>query len=637
MLTHARKRRELGRRGPAFYSVRPLLEVLETRVAPATFTVTNTSDSGAGSLRQAILDANAASGADTIVFGPLFTTPQTISLTTTPDTTNPSALTITDSVTITGPGANLLTVRRDPTAPQMRIFDVNGGSPGSNVITVSISGMTISGGSTAGNGTSPPGGFNGDGAALLMYSDHVTLDGVVITGNTSGSEGGGIAVASEGLTLSLNAFLTVRNSTISGNTSTGTLGVNGYGGAGGGIYFGDGGSLLLENSTVSGNTAMHGTAGGIYSFGGGGSDVFTIRNCTITGNVSPGGSGIYGGSADGIYLGKFAGMANIQNCTITNNTITGGAAGAGGVGIFPVPYFGFLGTVAITSTVVANNTGANSPDVSDGPVTASFSLIRDQTGSTITDLGHNLAAGTNPMLGPLANNGGPTQTMALLPGSPLIDKGSNPASLTTDQRGPGFARVSGPGADIGAFEVQSAQASVQSSTVNAGQTNTVQRSMVTNVTVTFDRVVSFTGPAAKAFQLTRTGPGAPTGNVGLTMDLTGSTPTQTIAKLTFSGTLTEGSPTNASLIDGDYTLTVFSAGITGGLTGGDQSSTLFRLFGDVNGDRAVNGLDLALFRTAFGTSLGNPNYVDYLDQNGDGTINGLDLAAFRTRFGTTLP
>jgi hypothetical protein len=51
---------------------------------------------------------------------------------------------------------------------------------------------------------------------------------------------------------------------------------------------------------------------------------------------------------------------------------------------------------------------------------------------------------------------------------------------------------------------------------------------------------------------------------------------------------------------------------------------LFRLFGDVNGDRTVNGLDLALFRSAFGTSLGNPNYLDYLDQNGDGTINGLD-------------
>jgi hypothetical protein len=57
----------------------------------------------------------------------------------------------------------------------------------------------------------------------------------------------------------------------------------------------------------------------------------------------------------------------------------------------------------------------------------------------------------------------------------------------------------------------------------------------------------------------------------------------------------------------------------------------------VNGDKAVNGLDLALFRSAFGTTLGSPNYVDYLDQNGDGAINGLDLSAYRSCFGTIPP
>ena len=54
-------------------------------------------------------------------------------------------------------------------------------------------------------------------------------------------------------------------------------------------------------------------------------------------------------------------------------------------------------------------------------------------------------------------------------------------------------------------------------------------------------------------------------------------------------------------------------------------------------EKAVNGLDLALFRTAFGTTLGNPSFANFLDQNGDGAINGLDLAVFRTRFGTTMP
>jgi hypothetical protein len=173
-------------------------------------------------------------------------------------------------------------------------------------------------------------------------------------------------------------------------------------------------------------------------------------------------------------------------------------------------------------------------------------------------------------------------------------------------------------------------AAVQSVVVDDGS---VQRSMVRSVTVTFDRLVNFGGSPSAAFQLSRTGPGT-TGNVTLAVDLSGSTTTQTIARLTFSGTLTEGPN---SLVDGDYTLTVFNNQIQGGIQGGDNVSNLFRLFGDVNGDKAVNGLDLALFRTAFGTSLGNPNYVDYLDQNGDGTINGLDLAVFRTHFGTTLP
>jgi hypothetical protein len=102
-----------------------------------------------------------------------------------------------------------------------------------------------------------------------------------------------------------------------------------------------------------------------------------------------------------------------------------------------------------------------------------------------------------------------------------------------------------------------------------------------------------------------------------------------------------------SLTDGPYRLTILSAKVSGsgqpldgdanGTAGGDFTLDLHRLYGDVNGDKAVNGLDLAAFRSAFGTTVGSANYLDYLDQNGDGAINGLDLAAYRTRFGTTLP
>jgi len=177
-----------------------------------------------------------------------------------------------------------------------------------------------------------------------------------------------------------------------------------------------------------------------------------------------------------------------------------------------------------------------------------------------------------------------------------------------------------------------ALAGVAGTRINDGS---IQRSIVTSLTVSFTGVVNFTGQPAAAFQLARTGPNAPTGNVMLAVDLSGSTSVQTIAKLTFSGAFVEGLAN--SLVDGNYTLTVFGSQITGGLQGGDYVVNLFRLYGDVNGDRTVNGLDLPAFRGAFGTTSGQPGYLDYLDANGDGAVNGLDLPFFRTRFGTVLP
>src|SRR5262249_38266319 len=153
-------------------------------------------------------------------------------------------------------------------------------------------------------------------------------------------------------------------------------------------------------------------------------------------------------------------------------------------------------------------------------------------------------------------------------------------------------------------------AAVSSVVVNAGQANLVQRSQVTNVTVSFSRLVNFVGPAADAFRLTRTGPGGLRFHCVLAVDLSGSTGAQTVAKLAFSGPLTEGPN---SLIDGDYTLTVLNSLIPGGLQGGDNVSSLFRLFGDVNGDKAVNGLDLTAFRNAFGTVSTDAAYVSFLD------------------------
>ena len=121
------------RSAPNRFRARPSLQSLEGRIAPATFTVTNANDSGPGSLRQAILGANAVSSADTIAFDPtFFGTPRTINLT--------SELLISDNLAINGPGSNLLTVR--PAAGvASRIFEVNGPKvpTGTSALNVSMS------------------------------------------------------------------------------------------------------------------------------------------------------------------------------------------------------------------------------------------------------------------------------------------------------------------------------------------------------------------------------------------------------------------------------------------------------------------------------------------------------------------
>src|SRR5262249_14124258 len=147
------------------------------------------------------------------------------------------------------------------------------------------------------------------------------------------------------------------------------------------------------------------------------------------------------------------GAAEFDNCTLTGNGASDGAnglyVGAGG-GIRVAPG----GSLVLRSSIVSGNFNTKAPDVY-GPGIASFSALGSFAGITsFTDGGGNLPAGTNLKLSSLGDNGGLTQTVALLAGSPCVNAGSNPASLATDQRGTGFARVVGTAADIGAFEVQ---------------------------------------------------------------------------------------------------------------------------------------------------------------------------------------
>jgi hypothetical protein len=424
---------------------------------PQTFTVTNLNDAGAGSLRQAILNANANSpAADTINFQAGLT--GTITLTT-------GELVISDSVTINGPGAGVLSVSGNNAN---RVLTLVGGA-------LNLSNLTITGGNSASGG----GGILVGGGNLILVSS-------TITGNSATDFGGGINILASGTA-------TITNSTISGNTAP----------IGGGIVAD--GTTSITNSTVSGNTATSnsGTGGGIDSEGN-----LTVTNSTITGNQVPNGNNNGGG------ILKTANSASIINCTITQNSAAGVASSSG--------LFRANGAITIRNSIVAaNQDNASKPDVvangGTGISSNGFnrignrgSIIFDQTG----DLFGTGATPLNPLLGPLANNGGPTQTHALLAGSPAIDKGSNVGSgVTTDQRGLTRPRdlvaignaAGGDGSDIGAYEEQNEPAATPPTAIGTSPNVTSALTSQT-VTVTYSDDVAINASTVNTGDITVVGP-----------------------------------------------------------------------------------------------------------------------------------
>jgi len=254
--------------------------------------------------------------------------------------------------------------------------------------------------------------------------------------------------ASVGGGLYVRHNLTMVDSTISGNSIEATN--DGQDARGGGVYVR--GIASISGSTIDGNSA-DGDGGGlfkaIYSVYGepGGTNPqtkLTIVDSTISGNTAGAGGGI--GSSRPLYL---------DNSTIANNT-----AGDGGGGILfrLAGIEDSSGTLQMRSTIVATNTaGATAAFAPDLDADEAIAVTGANDLVMAAGPGVALPADTiadDPLLLPLALNGGPTRTHALGAGSPAIDAGNDDAALDFDQRGSGFARVSGAAADIGAFEIQ---------------------------------------------------------------------------------------------------------------------------------------------------------------------------------------
>ena len=408
-----------------------------------------TSGSHICTLRAAVQEVDAGPGGDTIRLQP-----NTTYRLTQPDGQNPlyyGNLDITESVTLLGAGPESTIIDGNGAVTGERVFDILTG-------TVTISGVTIQNGKAQNVG----GDILNDGLLTLLNSrvlsgtvdglndwgggiasgGALTVTGSLVSGNQTGahnSYGGGLMNYSIGL-------LTVIDSTVSNNL---TVPNGSAGGLGGGIS----GQVRVVNSTISGNTGASG--GGLYATGNS-----VILNSTISGNHATAAGG-------GLYL--HGGGLSLYNVTVADNLANSDSSGSGDGGGVAVE----IGTFNFLNSILDDN---NQIVSTGGPFPF---LYRDNCAGTVNALGFDLlgdndnpvthctVSGTpssaDPLLGPLQANGGPTLTMALLPGSPAIDAG-NPggcdddlgAPITSDQRGaPRPANLTGATrCDIGAYEVQ---------------------------------------------------------------------------------------------------------------------------------------------------------------------------------------
>ncbi len=438
----------------AFRRMRLAVERLEDRCVPSVVTVTSATDdpSDRGSLRYAL---NNATPGEVIDFAPNV---RTIDLSNT--------LTISVSLAITNDqGVGPVTIDGDGQFVDL-IFS---GKLSASAVTASLSGLIIADGNGIPSGTS--GGAIANWGFLTVnnttFSDNsggdygsVFNDGVLAVNDctfssNSATDGGGI-LNSGWLTVSECTFsnnsasfgggiynhmqATVNNTTFFTNSALAAGSAGSKYGGGGGIY-NDSGTLLVSNCTFSKNTASAATGGGVINYFGS----LTVSNSTFSSNSATEGGGIYNDN----------GTLTVNNSTLSGNSTDASANSGGGIYVNAATNSSF---VALNGDIVVGNVNTyavTAPDDIAGLVGlystdnligtgGSGGLIDgendNQVAVSVADVG----------LGPLANNGGPTQTFAIGPGSLAIGSGVTQTIATTDQRG--IPRPIGRPSDVGAYQ-----------------------------------------------------------------------------------------------------------------------------------------------------------------------------------------
>lgn len=511
------------------------LALMATLAGPAgasTFTVTEATDDGtgtvSGTLSWAIAQANADAAADVIDFSP--------SLSTITFSGSASQVVISESLTIDGPGSDALTVDFANNCGLRATF--NGAA------TFEVSGVTLTGGSATYNACGSNRDLNG--GALLLYTYNypdvatVTISDVTFDGNYAAYYGGGFSCQGEAvLTIENSSFLnnislydgggaylkcwkdvTFTGNTVSGNTSNTEAG---------GVFFrsGDQSTATIVDSTFTNNTANW-SGGGLLTESGS----TVIRNSTFSGNTADYGGAIWGqldgqiiqSTITGNYANNLGGGVTwrtgwlsgsspvASSVDIIMSTVSGNSAAGGNGNEFGMFRVGqtyiettIVGSIVSGTTVGSAIAGAapnQSYPASNFPVGVSNSLIGAYSNTVVNDDGGNTTGVTDPQLYALADNGGATFTMEPKTSSPAIDAGPNPVPTfpgnTSDQRGYPYLRVSNGRVDIGSVETQPTPTPTSStSSTSTSSTSTTSSSTTTTITpspsTTID--VSPDGPA----------------------------------------------------------------------------------------------------------------------------------------------
>ncbi|MBI5655915.1 MAG: hypothetical protein HZC44_03430 [Geobacter sp.] len=365
---------------------------------------------------------------------------------------------------------------------------------------------------------------SGSSTRILQVSAGSTLILQYLTLTGGIADNGGALLADSGTTT------TITGCVFSANTAT----------ASGGAIL-SGGAMTVSDTLLSGNSAVYG--GAISSSG-----TLALTNVTLAGNSASSGGGLYN---------AVGGTATLLNATIAGNSAAvrgGGAENAG--------------TLTFKNSIIADNSAPTGPEIYGSVTSQGYNLIRVTTDAVIGGDTTGNITGQNPLLGTLANNGGPSFTMALLSGSPAIGAGTCTGAPTADQRG--MARPQNVTCDMGAYERGAAAAltatagTPQSTVINTAFSSQLTARVADALGGLLDGIsVTFTGPASgagiAAFNATANGlagsytVAAATGALSATYSLTNGKAAQVI---TFTP------PASATYGDGPITLSA-----TGGASG----------------------------------------------------------------------